>query len=334
MNLKHYHRPALMFPSVGAVAGCAVWLNLSAGAQIPPNLITSLKNNVGSQVQTTIILGGDYGLSGGSYTLLNPSEGNTDVKISKFGGIGDIYPIRPLGDLGIGWQPQVQGSMGYLTGKKYYSAGTLQQGDVNEDKTFAIQFGGGARFWFNDQFSIAPTIMGMYGNTRNSYGAHSAFGQANQALAKQLGLIDWNVDTWTIRPALNFQYQYTWRRTIFTLSSDLTYYDTGDFSSTSPAVNAAENSESWETKLDVDVPLGVELFGHELRTGGYFSRTQLYDGLKDGLNTDFINEVHGRLVLDFLNQLWKVQYIGIGYSYIWGDNFDGWSIGANFAFRF
>ena len=334
MNLKHYHRPALMFPSVGAVAGCAVWLNLSAGAQIPPNLITSLKNNVGSQVQTTIILGGDYGLSGGSYTLLNPSEGNTDVKISKFGGIGDIYPIRPLGDLGIGWQPQVQGSMGYLTGKKYYNAETLQGGDVNEDKTFAIQFGGGARFWFNDQFSIAPTIMGMYGNTRNSYGAHSDFGKANQALAKQLGLIDWNVDTWTIRPALNFQYQYTWRRTIITLSSDLTYYDTGDFSSTSSAVSAAENSETWETKLDVDVPLGVELFGHELRTGGYFSRTQLYDGLKDGLNTESINEVHGRLVLDFLNQLWKVQYIGIGYSYIWGDNFDGWSIGANVAFRF
>jgi hypothetical protein len=334
MNLKHYRRPALVFQSIGAVAGCAVWLSFSAGAQIPPNLINSLKSNVGSQVQSTIILGGDYGLSGGSYTLLNPDEGNIDIKISKFGGMGDIYPIRPLGDLGIGWQPQVQGSMGYLTGKKYYNAGTLQQGDVNEDKTFAIQFGGGARFWFNDQFSIAPTIMGMYGNTQNSYDAHSAFGKKNQALAKQLGLIDWNVDTWTIRPALNFQYQFTWRRTILTLSSDLTYYDTGDFSSTSSAVDADENSESWETKLDVDVPLGVELFGYELRTGGYFSRIQLYNGLKDGLNTDSISEVHGRLVLDFLNQLWKVQYIGIGYSYMWGDNFNGWSIGADIAFRF
>jgi len=81
-------------------------------------------------------------------------------------------------------------------------------------------------------------------------------------------------------------------------------------------------------------PLGVELFGHELRTGGYFSRTELYDGLEQGLNTDYYYEAHGRLVLDFLDQLWKVQWIGIGYSYMWSDDFHGWSVGADVTFRF
>jgi hypothetical protein len=99
-------------------------------------------------------------------------------------------------------------------------------------------------------------------------------------------------------------------------------------------VDVNGDSESWETKLDVDVPLGVELFGHELRTGGFYSRTQLYDGLRDGLNTDNINEAHGRIVLDFMDQLWKVQYIGLGVSYMWAGDFNGWSIGADVAFRF
>jgi hypothetical protein len=44
--------------------------------------------------------------------------------------------------------------------------------------------------------------------------------------------------------------------------------------------------------------------------------------------------VHGRLALDFLNQLWKVQWIGIGASYLFGSNITGWSVGADVTFRF
>jgi hypothetical protein len=38
--------------------------------------------------------------------------------------------------------------------------------------------------------------------------------------------------------------------------------------------------------------------------------------------------------MDFLGELWKVQWIGIGVSEYWGNNFTGWSIGADIAFRF
>ena len=331
MIIKKFHRFSPTIPGIGITAGCTAWLlmTMPAGAQV-----SEFKNAVGSRVEAATILGGDYGLSGGAFTSVNNNDGNVDINITKFGGMGDIYPIRPLGDLGIGWQPQLQGTMGYFTGTKHYNGNSVLNGDQNENKTFAIQFGGGARFWFSDNFSIAPTLMGMYGHTENDYTAKSAFGMAHEAEATQLGLINWNVDTWTIRPALDLQYQYVWHRTIFTLSSDLTYYYTESFSSSSANVDVNGNSESWISKLDVDVPLGVELFGHELRTGGFYSRTQLYDGLREGLNTDYVNEAHGRLVLDFLDQLWKVQYIGVGVSYLWSDNFSGWSIGADVAFRF
>ena len=86
--------------------------------------------------------------------------------------------------------------------------------------------------------------------------------------------------------------------------------------------------------LDVDIPLGRQLLGHELRTGGYFSRTDLYGDLKNGVNTGYVYELHGRLVLDFLGQLWKVKWIGVGASYLWGSNFDGWGVGADIQFKF
>jgi hypothetical protein len=321
---------------IGTIVGATV-CSLTAMplyAQLTPAEINDFRNTVGNRVETATILGGDYGIGGGNYTSGGRQDNNVNLNIVKFGGSGVIGAPQPLGNLGIGWQPLLQGNMGYLTAKNDFDSGPLKS-DSSEYKTFAIQFGGGARFWFNDYFSIAPTFMGMYGHTENDYTANSAFAQMHLAEAKQLGLIDWNADTWTIRPSLNLQYQYTWHRTIFTLSSEPTYFHTESFSSSSPNVSVNGDSEMWDNKIDVDVPLGVELWGHELRTGGFFSRTDFYGDLKDGLNTDYMYEAHGRIVLDFLDQLWKVQWIGLGVSHLWGGNgLSGWSYGADVAFRF
>ena len=305
----------------------------SSAGQLTPAQENLFSTTIGDRVDAETILGGDYGIGGGAYKSTIDNSKNANMTVNKFGGSGDIYPIRPLGDLGIGWQPQLQGSMGYLTVKNNF-VNPVNGGDTSENKTFAIQFGGGVRFWFDDHFSIAPTVMGMYGHSENSYNAVSPFGLANQAEASREGLINWNADTWTVRPSLNFQYQYTWHRTIFTLSSEPTYFHTESFESSSSYVNLNGNAEMWANKIDVDCPLGVEMWGHELRTGGYFSRTDLFGDLQNGLNTDYYYDAHGRIVLDFLNQLWKVQWIGIGVSHLWSGNFTGWSYGVDVAFRF
>ena len=335
MTLKNSRRPAALSPRAVLTFGIAAGLltALPLPAALTPAQINDFRNTIGNRIEAETILGGDYGVGGGAF---NSGSGgnNVDLNISKFGGSGDVGLPKQLGNLDIGWQPRLQGSMGYLTAEKRYNSSSLLHGDKNETKTFAIQFGGGARFWFDEHFSIAPTLMGMYGHSENDYTAKSAFGMANKHEAQQLGLIDWTADTWTIRPSMEFQYQYTWGRTIFTFSSEPTYYYTESFHTSSANLNIDGNSVTWENKIDVDVPLGVELWGHELRTGGFFSRTELYDGIRDGLNSEYLYEVHPRIVLDFLGELWKVKWIGIGTSYMWGNDFNGWSVGADVAFRF
>jgi hypothetical protein len=201
------------------------------------------------------------------------TEAKSDV--TKFGGSGDVGDPQPLDDLGITWQPRLQGNMGYLD-SKYESGSGLLAGDTSKVTMSAIEFGGGARFRFGDSFSVAPTLMGLYGHTSDDYEVRSAFMRANLIPATQL------VDN----------------------------------------------------KIDLDMPLGIQLFGHELHTGGYLSRTELLGDLKDGLGVAHMNEVHGRLVLDVLHQLWKVQWIGLGASYIDGTNISGWTVGVDVAFRF
>jgi hypothetical protein len=327
-------------PNCGAAAACVLiaLLPCAARCQITSSQANEIRTGIENHVEALTILGGDFGLSDGTYNSrakLQPGRASETVesKVTKAGGDGDIGDPQPLGDLNIGWQPRLQGNMGYLESTNLPRTGLLAS-DSSEYTTYAIEFGGGARFWLNDHFSLAPTLMALYGHTSNNYTARSAFIMANQALATRLGLINWSVDTWTLRPALDVQYVMSLGRSIITLSSDPTYFHTQGFNSSNSNVHINGSSASVSNKIDLDVPLRIELYGHELRSGGYLSRTDLFGDLKSGLGVQHMNEIHGRLVLDFLNQLWKVQWIGVGASYIRGTNITGWTAGADIAFRF
>jgi hypothetical protein len=326
-------------PAIGSClrAGAAIGSVLAgllphpARCQTTPADVSMIRQLIGSRVEALTILGGDFALAGGSYKFTGPST--TQMDVSKFGGAGDVGDPQKLGDLDIAWQPRLQGSMGYVDATTDIRTGPLKGGS-NRFRTFAIQFGAGARFWLSDRLSLAPTLTGMYGHTSNEFAPTSAVPPASLNGASQMGLVGWDENTWTVRPALNIQYLLTWDRTIVTLSSDPTFFHTEGFSSSNENDFVDGESESVVDKIDVDVPLGKQLYGHELRTGGYISRTDLFGDLKEGLNTQHLYELHGRLVLDFLNQFWKVQWMGIGGSYLWGSNFTGWTVGADVLFHF
>ena len=299
---------------------------LAAKAQFSGNEIREI---LGDRIEAASILGGDFGLAGASFRTDNKNT----IDIDKFGGAGDIGDPKPLFDGPIRWQPRLQGNMGYLMGKNTFRSGELE-GDTSKFYTYAIQFGGGARFWWGNHLSLAPTFMGMYGHTHENYIATSSAGRAAYQDADKAGLINWNVDTWTIRPSGQLAWVQDIGRTRITLASDGTYFHTQDFAGSDNHPSVSGNSETWRNLIDVDIPLGVEVYGHELRTGGFFSRTDFYGSFENGLHWDHMYEIHYRVVLDFLGELWKVQWIGVGASYLWGNTFDGYSFGVDAAFRF
>ena len=312
-------------------------LPIVAEGQITPAQATQLRDALGDRVEALTILGGDYGIAGANFRSTGKfsfgESTDASVTVTKLGGSGDIGDPHPLGGLAVGWQPRLQGNMGWLDGTQHLHS-DLVEGDITELKTYGIEFGGGARFWVNDRVSFAPTVMGLYGHTSETYTANSAFMRANLDAARQMGLVDWTVDTWTVITGVDFQYLINLDRTIITLSSTPVYYYTRTFESSNVNLNVHGDSSTWANMIDVDIPLRVELYGHELRSGGYYRWTGFYGDLRDGLHQSNLSELHGRVVLDFLNQLWKVQWVGIGASYLWGPNITGWSAGLDVVFRF
>ena len=324
----------------GGVSCLAPFLLLSrmvAAQVLPAPELHQLIDSERARIEALTIMGADFGLTGGAFRSSSQqvagSPEDAGISVNKFGGAGDVGAPQPVGGLPIGWQPVVQGSMGWLTSTNHLEGGAIA-GDTSKFSAYGIQFGGGARFWLSDALSVSPTLMGMYGRIANSYDPYSFYARQNLSTLADGGLIDWAVDTWTVRPALDLQYLIILDRTVITLTSDGAFFNTQSFSGSYRHPGVHGDSGSLENKVDIDLPLGGQLFGHELRTGGYLSRTELYGGLRSGLGVDYLDEVHARIVLDFLGQWWKIQWIGLGGSYLLGPAIRGWTIGADVKLRF
>lgn len=312
-------------------------LGTGTEAQISSARTALIQDGIGARVEALTILGGDFGLSDGNFHSTDDqgrgSAADVDTGVSKFGGDGDVGNPRPLGDSSVDWQPRLQGNVGYLE-STYHLRDPLLAGDASEIRTLAVEFGGGARLWTTRRLSFAPTVMVLYGHTEEAYTARSAFGRQDILQLRRLGLADWSVQTWSLRPALNVQYIFALDRVLVTLSSDAAGFLTHGFARSNVHLRVGGDSGFVTNKIDVDIPLGVQFHGHELRSGGYLSRTDLFGDLKTGLDVEHLNEIHGRLVLEFLNQIAGVKWLGLGASYIWGTNISGWSVGADVAFHF
>lgn len=227
-------RAPTAWPRTAAAVGLILvgLLPFRAQCQITPAQASQLRDAIGDRIEALTILGGDYGIAAANFRSTGKFSfgGGTDATlgITKLGGSGDIGGPRPRGSLPVGWQPRLQGNIGWLDATQHLH-GSLVEGDSNEVKAYGMEFGGGARFWVNDRVSFAPTLMGLYGHMSETYTANSPFMLANPAKATELGLVDWNVDTWTLITGVDMQYVYMWNRTILTFSSLPVYYHTESF---------------------------------------------------------------------------------------------------------
>jgi len=314
---------------LGVGAGLPGPLALAQPA-LPPDAIHQFEQAIGNRVEAVSILGGDYAAAGGVYTFRGGSL--ADLSISKIGGGGAVASPKPLGLGDLQWAPVLQGNLGMVSALNTFTTGYAAGNQMKYD-TLAVAGGAGMAIYFTDHLSLSPTISGMYGRVKNSFDSQNANGDHIKAVGSGT-VVDWTLDTWSVVPALELEYQWTWRRTTFDFSSRANFFHTESFESSSPVVGVNGDSTTWENKLDVDVPLGLRMLGGELHTGGFASRTELFGNAASGLNTHYLYTANGRLVLDLLGKFWTVKWLGLGVSYFWGQDFSGWSAGVDLRFKF
>jgi hypothetical protein len=293
--------------------------------------VDQVRQTIGNRVESLVILGGDHAVGGGAYAFRGSAD--ADLSIAKIGGGGMVAPRRALGIGHLQWAPVLEGNIGWASTENRLGSGPLVGNNVDY-QTFAFELGGGARFFLTTNFSLGLSVAGIYAHTENEFEVRNQAGADFKATPLGQSLLDWDVDTWSVVPAAGLSYTWQWHRTVFQLDSRFRYFHTESFDGTSQFIEISGNSQTWENRLDVDIPTGWFPLKHEFRTGGYFSRTELFGSLSDGLNEEHIYKINARSVLDFTGALWKVRWLGMGGSYFWGKNFSGWSAGVNVRFKF
>jgi hypothetical protein len=315
-----------------ALAALCTGLAGSGWAQpvVPPGAIEQFSHTMGNRVEAAVILGGDYGAASGAYRFR--SNQSTDLKITKLGGGGMVRSPHPLGETGLQWAPVLLGNIGYVSVSNDFAGGYLQ-GNKSATDMLALEAGAGARFFFNEHWSLAPALSGIYGRTINEFTALNPVGVAVKAAAAGT-FVDWTLESWTTVPSLDLRYAWSWRGNEFQFSSRYTYFHTSSLGNSSPLVVAGGDSQTWMNKVEVDVPLDWKMFGQQVRTGGYFSRTELAGNASDGFNEDHLYTVNGRLVLDVAKKYRFVRWVGLNASYFFADNFSGWSAGFTLQLQY
>ena len=243
---------------------------------------------------------------------------------------------RPLGDSGILWSPVLEGGVGYGTFENNFSTGPLA-GNQSTIDSLAVFLGGGVRFTVWEHLSLAPTFSIIYAHTDNDFDARNDAGREVLRLAGSDAvndLVNWSADTFTLVPGIELRYRRLFGTIQLTLKSAFKYFHTEPIERSTSALSFESTSQWWFNEVDVEWRMPLYLWGRQLRTGGYFARSDVFGGLEDSFGTNYFYQSGGRLVMDVQGLLWKLEYVGIGAGYFWSDRFSGWTIGAEISFAF
>ena len=323
--MKKYGLSKSAVPTALCAAGLC--LTGTAYAQTAAQL-GQLQSFLGNRAEVGVILGASDAAGGGNYTV-DGRGGNDDFEFSlfKFGGGGEIGDPRPLGNSGLMWNPYVFGNFGYISGDNDIDVGPLAGSDF-EESAIGIQLGGGMALHFTERLTITPFIGVLYGH----YDAELKAGTPSAQPVEDFLDDEGSADTIGATPGVGLAYRLPIGETTLTLGAKYTFFGTTDIGGSDIEIDGS--SHILEQRIDADVPLNAHLWGCRLHTGGYFALTEALGDIGDTMGSDVWGTIHPRILLDTTGKLWKVTRIGLGASYIKGENFDGWDIGVDVSFKF
>jgi hypothetical protein len=329
MTMKKITLTKSAAPAAFCAGLCLAGGALSAQAQVTPEQKSLLKEFFANRAETAIILSGSDSIGGGNFTV--ESDRNDDIEFSllKLGGSGQLGNPRPMGDTGVKWSPYLRGVVGFASADNEIKFGTLAGNDL-EETTFAVQFGGGVTFWMTDHLRVTPSVGVLYGYYETELDDSTPAGTAAKPI------LDLELQTLGATPGIELAYAIPAGKITFDLSTKYTLYATGDISDDdkSNGLEADGTTHVWENKVDVDIPLGLEMFNCQWHTGGFVGHTALFGDVTDSLATDNYFTIHPRFVANTEGKLWKVSRLGLGASYYVGEDFSGWDIGVEVNFKF
>jgi hypothetical protein len=297
-------------------------------AQLPVVDIQQLDTAIGQRVEAIAVLGTQSIASrAGLGWKLNDADGSIFKIPWKF----DYWDPQPIPGSDFLWTPVLEGGAGYGSFVNNFNNNVLA-GNESDFQSVALSLGTGPRFFYGDSgFSVLPAFDLLYAHTENNFFANNAAGEAVVADGRY---VNWKVNTISLVPSFEVQYKKTVGRWTPTFTSNFAYFDTMPLTRSTDALSFRSDSMAWANKFDLDYLTSMKLFKCPVHFGGDITRTDVYEGLRAALGTDYFYETDGRVTFDLKGRVWKVKYVGVSAGYYWCTAFNGYSIGLEGSLSF
>jgi hypothetical protein len=319
------------FVLLGALMiGCLLVPTQGHAQPITEAELALINRSLAARIETSVILAGDYALNAGRYKTsgTNPE----DLRIIKGGREGAVTQPRGIGSRGVIWAPILIVNGGYFKSDRDLRVTSLA-GNGTETKTYAFEAGAGARFKVTKIMSITPKLGLIYGRTKQEFVARNQAGEDAEALFGE-DLLNWTLNSMTLTPGLEVKLDWNIGRADLQLITDYRFFHTWSFGESNPSISLDDDSHILATSIDMEVPLGLKLWGRELSAGTMYSRTELFGDIEEAFETGGANAIRARFAIETNKRLKHARWIGVGGSYFWASRLKGWSVGLDVRLDF
>lgn len=281
---------------------------------------------INESVNANTLFASQEAIATGRYNQRQSSQPDKDYTTIRLPG------QRALGDEDDTVRPVLVGNAALLrTTAGYNSPDGIGEADFTVTSLFALSAGGGARVKLSDSLTVSPQVSLTYSHIKNRYDFNNPYSQTYLEVYEN-ELFNWTMDVFTYTPSLRVFYQKDIGFAVFNYQIAYSYLFNDTISDDSSLIDINTSTGLCSNRVDFLIPTGLIVDASSLYIRPMFQWNNVSGSAVAGLGLRDLYEVGADAVAKILDEEAWLSTITIGASYVTGDSFEGFHLGAGFTF--
>ncbi len=281
---------------------------------------------VNESVNANTLFASQEAISTGRYSQRQNSQPDKDYTTIRLPG------QVALGENSDAVRPVIIGNAAMLRTTAGYNPPTGEgEADFTVTSLFALSAGGGALIKLSDSFTLSPQVSLSYSHIKNRYDFNNPYSQTYLEIYES-ELFNWVMDVFTYTPALKLFYKHDLGFGIFNYQIAYSYLLNDTISDDSHLIDVNSSTGLCSNRFDVLIPTDVTAAGASFYVRPMFQWNNISGGAVAGLGLRDLYEVGSDVVAKVLDEDALFSTMTVGASYVTGDSFEGFHLGAGVTF--
>jgi len=323
------HKVRRLLPVI--VASIACLCSVSAHGEVPVRqdsgeIAEFVNGIINESVNANTLFASQESIATGRFTQRQNSQPDKDYTTIRLPG------QLSFGDEGDSVRPFVEGNGALMrTTAGYNAPDNLGDADFTATSLFALSAGGGALVRLSDSLTLAPMASLTYSHIKNRYDFNNEYSQTYLEQYES-ELFNWRMDVFTYAPSLKLFYQGDLGFAVLNYQVAYTYLFNDTISDDSSAIDVNSSTGLSSNRIDLLVPTGLVIHASSWFVRPMFQWNNISGNAVAGLGLRDLYEVGADLVGKILESDSCISTVTVGASYVTGDSFEGYHLGAGVAF--